>query len=216
MTQQGEARGRRLRLRLGALALGVAFSVAVVAMIVSGGRDAPDGSGLARRAPFVDSGSATDLASVREALPQLVDLRLSAGRVPPEVVVAGPDAMRRYVDSPGEKARRADALRNSLTADDAVSSIPTVEAGLREAVEPEHPGWIFTDNRFEVLEWQGIRIDGDTATVMVRSVQKYRSPASGWQSEPEEQATFTLLRSPGSLHGWLIRSEAVHDTNGAG
>lgn len=141
-----------------------------------------------------DSGPAALVEQVREAVPALLTLDASVGRLP------------------GNEAKRAEAVRDKVSARtftvESVWAASTERERARKwqlaiqsaAADPSYVG--YESNRVTALEWQGISVQGDSAYAQFLGYETYELWDGSELNQPRVQFQVSLQR--GGPNGWSL------------
>ncbi|WP_213815387.1 hypothetical protein [Glaciihabitans sp. dw_435] len=199
-----------LTLTLSVIGLGV-VAASVVAVVANQPPLARGENGLV--VPRADRGDAADIAALRASVPAMLAVETSMGRTDVALSHESQQAQYDYAVSPEGQRERRKLLATVATPRFVASDSLEWDAGMAD----NRPGGTFTDwtsNRFEATRWDGVVVDGDTATVVVVGKNWfYDDDRGGWTSTPRSQDVITLVRDPSAEYGWLIDARSSADVD---
>ncbi len=158
--------------------------------------------------PVHDVGTATDVESVRAAVPRILNDWVAAGRADGRVGSTDiASLVAASLSDTAEQERRA--LLSSVLAPSLVDAeLAGYEQGFRDAMFLTQPLWLYVDNDFVATSWDGVQVIGDTAVVLVQGQQSYVFLNGTTGEEPVHQFRLVLQRDPGSRYGWVALNES--------
>lgn len=148
---------------------------------------------------FSDSGSESDVSTVKTELPKLLTGDVAAGKVTTEEI-GGEDTFD------ADLVEEREELTEEVWAEDqADEQAELLESGLRSAEkDPDPPRYI--KNRFVVSKWQGVSVDGDVAYAQLVGHQTYTMEDGTVEPDADEQYQVQLTQNSGddSEYEWLL------------
>ncbi len=146
--------------------------------------------GPSYRNPIDDKGESAQIAILKNLIPALLTKDLKTGAMGPYTK----DREQHIADAAG--ARRI-VILNIWGSSFAPERLGIVETGVNQAAEDSmYSG--FSDAKFEVIEWQGLQIDGDRAFGLALSHPSYSSNEQSWSSDRDRQLQIKLVKEGGT------------------
>jgi hypothetical protein len=187
--------GRRVRIGLGVIAVCLALLVTVLV--------------VQRMNPDRFSGDPDDIASVKTAVPELVQGDRAIGALPDDASKLTTAVQH----SEQSRVRRARLAREVWTRQSAARHLKSWSRYVDDMIEARQlygfdGKLLYDETRFEVTKWLGVTVRGTKAVVDVRARDRYRYLGGlGWDKGQELHWRFTLWRLSSTSDRWYLEDE---------
>ena len=141
---------------------------------------------------FTDSGDSNEVAHMKEIVDDLLTDATAPGRINDQTLLEREQTLRNVYASEMEIAEAAQVYTDGVA---------DVKAGGDSQSAYSH-------NEMRIKQFDGVRVTGDTAYVLVQGAQHYTMLDGSEQHEPLSQYKLHLQRSEDTKYGWLITQRA--------
>lgn len=156
-----------------------------------------------------DQGPLADVASVKAALPKLLEMDTDVGAMPEASLAARQQGVAARTNSSGGESVVASRVQDVWAAGAASTESQDWVVGLQTAASDAtyRP---YTDSDFAVASWQGVQVQGSTATATLMGHRTFLDGA-GWAPDADGQFQITLTRaaSGDGVSGWELQTVQV-------
>lgn len=179
-------------------------------------------------ASFPDVGDPTDVDDVRQVIADLLtdsvapgrlDARSHTGAVLPSKLSAEKRRANELFNLSKEaQERRREILEQVYSSGTLIQQdLIAFEKGIGEVLTDDSLADLaYFDNRFLVESTDGVRVDGDTAFVILNGAQRYEMSDGRTHVDGPAQYQVELVRAPTHKYGWLIVERIYIDLAGQG
>lgn len=145
----------------------------------------------------------------QDAIQEMMTGSVAPGRLPKTVVASDQDTQLAAALNDDAVAARKKTIEYNYTAAQVDQQLATYNEGLRSAITNPDEAWLYTNNRFTVTEWQGIRWTNNSGTALLIGHQSYQEPDGEWVDDPDEQWSLRFNHADKEGHYHLSSYSAV-------